>query len=116
LLKTINCGGLVGIENNIENKPIKFYLNQNYPNPFNPSTKIKFEIGPPLNPLLRNEGTVTLKIYDVIGREITTLVNEQLKPGTYEIEWNASDYPSGVYFYTLKTESYNETKRMALIK
>ncbi len=55
-------------------------------------------------------------IYDVLGREITTLLNEPIKPGTYEIEWNASDYPTGVYYYKLVADNYTETKKMVLIK
>ena len=97
--------------------PKSFELSQNYPNPFNPSTKIRFSV-----PLLsgegvsRRDGVVSLKVDDALGREITTLVNEQLKPGIYSVDWNASNYPSGVYFYKLFTVSYSETKKMVLIK
>jgi hypothetical protein len=96
--------------------PDKYSLTQNYPNPFNPSTKIKFEI-----PLSRGVPagrgvSVTIKIYDLLGHEVATLVNQQLKPGTYEVEWDGTNYPSGVYFYKLQTESFTETKRMVLIK
>jgi hypothetical protein len=96
--------------------PDHYSLSQNYPNPFNPSTKIKFDI-----PLSRGvpagQGvSVTLKIYDILGREVATLVNELLKPGTYEVEWDASNYPSGVYFYKLQTESFTQTKKMILLK
>ena len=59
---------------------------------------------------------VVLKIYDVLGREVATLVNEKLSPGTYEVEWNGSNYPSGVYFYKLETESFSETRKMVLLK
>ena len=59
---------------------------------------------------------VTLKVYDMLGKEIATLVNEKLSPGTYSVEWNASEFPSGVYFYKLQSESYSETKRMILMK
>jgi hypothetical protein len=107
---------LIGIQPVSHEIPVNYSLSQNYPNPFNPTTKIKFDIGPPLNPLLRKEGTITLKIYDILGKEVATLVNESLSPGTYEVEWNASDYPSGVYFYTLQTESFIQTKRMVLVK
>jgi hypothetical protein len=86
----------------------EFSLSQNYPNPFNPTTKIKFQI--PSNEF------VSLNIFDALGREISTLVNEQLNSGTYEVEWDASSYPSGVYFYKLNTGSYTETKKMVLIK
>jgi len=93
-----------------------YKLYQNYPNPFNPSTKIKFDI--PQSPLYeRGEGGfVNLKIYDLLGREVATLVNQQLKPGTYEVEWDGTNYPSGVYFYKLSTDSFNESKRMVLLK
>jgi hypothetical protein len=57
-----------------------------------------------------------LIVYDLLGREVTTLVNDQLKPGTYEVEWDASNYPSGIYFYKLSTETFSETKKMALLK
>jgi photosystem II stability/assembly factor-like uncharacterized protein len=103
--------------------PKKFSLSQNYPNPFNPSTNIKFSI-PSVGS--RHALNTTLKIYDILGREIETLVNEQLKPGTYEVDWNAAGYSSGVYFYKLvvgdaigtnnATGGFVETKRMVLIK
>jgi hypothetical protein len=97
--------------------PKDFYLNQNYPNPFNPTTKIKFEIRSPLNPLLAKEGTlVSIKIYDILGKEVTTIVNEQLKPGTYEVEWDGSNYPSGLYFYKLITGDHSETKKMIMLR
>ena len=98
--------------------PEKFSLSQNYPNPFNPSTKIKFSI-----PLLRGvdgaagRGVFTqLVVYDILGKEITTLVNQQLQPGTYEAEWDGSNYPSGVYFYKLITDEFTESRKMILIK
>ena len=98
--------------------PDKFALEPNYPNPFNPVTKIKFQI-----PLLRGvtgeagRGVFTkLKIYDFLGRELTTLVNEQLKPGSYSVDWDGTEFASGVYFYSLITNEYTETKRMVLIK
>ncbi|RPI17456.1 MAG: T9SS C-terminal target domain-containing protein [Ignavibacteriae bacterium] len=108
----------IGVQNISNEVPSEFKLSQNYPNPFNPSTKIKFEI-----PLSRGvSGSagrgvfVKLIIYDVLGKEVAALINEKLSPGTYEVDWNASDYPSGVYFYRLITESFSETKRMVLIK
>jgi hypothetical protein len=114
----------IGIVNNSNQVPIKFSLSQNYPNPFNPKTKIRFDVGPPLNPLLRKEGTgVVLKIYDILGREVATLVNEKLQPGHYEVEWDASQavgmgtsYPSGVYFYKLTAGDFAATKKMVLLK
>jgi hypothetical protein len=87
---------------------------QNYPNPFNPSTKIKFQI--PLNKGGERGLSVRLIVYDILGREAATLVNEQLTPGTYEVEWGGGNYPSGIYFYKLLTESVSETKKMILLK
>ncbi len=88
--------------------PLKFSLSQNYPNPFNPSTNIGFTIP--------DFGFVTLKIYDVLGREVKTLVNEVKKPGEYKIKFNGSNLPSGVYFYSLKTEDFYQVRKMLLIK
>ena len=60
--------------------------------------------------------TATLTVYDILGRQVATLVNEKLSPGTYEVEWNASNYPSGVYFYKLETGNFSQTKKLILIK
>ena len=103
---------LTGIEKIDNLIPEKFHLYQNYPNPFNPSTNIKFEV--PLSKGIK--GIVTLSIFDVLGREVATLINEQLTPGTYTIDWNASAFPSGIYFYRIQSGDYTETKRMTLIK
>jgi hypothetical protein len=100
----------IGIKKLSNEVPEKFELFQNYPNPFNPSTKIKFDIP------VKSVGQTFLSVYDILGREVATLVNEKLNPGTYEVEWNASNYPSGVYFYKLETGNFTETKRMMLIK
>ena len=95
--------------------PKGFSISQNYPNPFNPSTKIKFEI--PISPISFGERHgVRLVIFDILGREVETLINEQLKPGTYEVDWNAAGYSSGIYFYKLIAGDFTETKRMVLIK
>jgi hypothetical protein len=99
-----------------------FVLKQNYPNPFNPSTKIKFTI--PQSPLHGGDGRgglITLKVYDVLGNEIATLVNEELEAGEYEIEFSVGrdsspDIASGIYFYQLKSGSFLETKKMLMIK
>ena len=88
--------------------PAKYELSQNYPNPFNPNTVIKFS--------LSVAGNVSLKVYDILGKEVTTLVNEKLQPGTYETSFNGSELTSGVYFYKLTAGDYSETKRMILIK
>jgi hypothetical protein len=93
--------------------PKEFSLYNNFPNPFNPITKINFNI-PSL--IRRGAGVVLLKIYDILGREVTTLVNEKLNPGKYEAEFDGSNYASGVYYYKLETEYYTKTKKMVLLK
>lgn len=90
------------------NLHVDFYLSQNYPNPFNPSTKINFTI--------EKEEHVSLKIYDILGREITTLVKGKLHPGKHEVVWNASNLPSGVYIYRLQAEGKNLSRKMILLK
>ena len=116
VLKTTDSGGPIGITPISSSIPKTFSLSQNYPNPFNPSTKIKFEI--PMSPLSERGvgGFITLKIYDILGREITTLVNEPLQPGTYEVEWDSANYSSGVYFYRLSAGNFQQTRKMVLIK
>ena len=110
--------GAIGIKN-ISNKiPESFSLSQNYPNPFNPGTKIKFDI-PVGNAYMRS---VQLTIYDVLGKEVATLINQQLRPGSYEVEWSAANFPSGIYFYKLvvgentNNGGFNVTKKMLLVK
>jgi hypothetical protein len=97
-------------EENIENKsvPDKFSLGQNYPNPFNPSTVISFAI-----PM---QAFVTVKVYDILGREVKTLMNETKPVGYYEINFNASDLPSGTYIYEIRAGNFVETKKMILLK
>ncbi|MCB0720901.1 MAG: T9SS type A sorting domain-containing protein [Ignavibacteriae bacterium] len=99
---------LVGLENQNSSVPEKYSLQQNYPNPFNPSTTISFDI--PLN------GFVTLKVYDILGKEVKTLVNKSLTAGSYDFSFDASELNSGIYFYTLRTGDFAETKKMLLIK
>jgi hypothetical protein len=99
---------VVNTQDEFFNLPENFFLAQNYPNPFNPSTKISYQI-PELS-------YVTLKIYDVLGNEIATLVNEEKPASEYEVEFNASRLSSGIYFYQLETESYLETKKMLYLK
>jgi hypothetical protein len=98
------------VTNNI---PASFSLYQNFPNPFNPVTTIKFDLPKDVN--------VTIKIYDLLGREVTTLVNNELrKAGTYEVKWSATggatSYASGVYFYRIEAGDYVSTKKMVLVK
>jgi photosystem II stability/assembly factor-like uncharacterized protein len=106
ILKTTNGGVFIyNISNEI---PGKYVLHQNYPNPFNPSTTIIFD--------LPESGFVSLIIYDVLGREVVTLLNKELKAGSYTGVWNAGDYNSGVYFYRLRAGDYVETRKCLLIK
>jgi len=115
-IRIIKYSQTIGIHPVSSEIPINFSLSQNYPNPFNPATKIQFAI--PLSRGVDAEGGrgVLLKVFDLLGREIATLVNEKLNPGTYEVDWDASNYPSGVYFYTLSAGEFKETRKMVLIK
>jgi len=92
----------------LEGGPNKYQLIQNYPNPFNPSTTINYQIP--------ERSFVMLKVYDVLGSEITTLVNEEKPVGSYEVEFDAMSLPSGIYFYRLQAGSFVETKKMVLMK
>ncbi len=110
---------VVSVEDETPNIPTKFYLSQNYPNPFNPSTKIKFTI--PKSPLPGGDGRgglqlVKLVVYDILGNEVATLVNEEKPAGEYEVEFNGKGLPSGIYFYQLRAGSFVDTKKMLLIK
>jgi hypothetical protein len=109
--------GILGVENEVEHSN-SFYLLQNFPNPFNSCTKIKFTIP---SDVKRETSNVILKVYDVMGNEITTLVNEEKRAGSYEIEFTAGqnsrrEIASGVYFYQLKTEDLIVTKKMILLR
>ncbi|MFC2103286.1 T9SS type A sorting domain-containing protein [Bacteroidota bacterium] len=102
------------VDNSTLNLPERFALEQNYPNPFNPSTTIKFIIPVTLSGV---EGSlVTLKIYNAIGKEVATLANEEKPAGIYEVEWNATGLPSGVYLYRLQADSFVGTNKMILLK
>ena len=119
-IPTVSSGGTetticttVGINNRQAKIPSEFKLYQNYPNPFNPVTKIKFEIASSAN--------VTIKIYDILGREVTTILNNEYKlAGTYEVEWNGSNFASGVYLYKISAQSrasdFVSVKKMVLLK
>ncbi len=123
-LKQIDFDGTFTYSNEIEVAvdftPKEFVLYQNYPNPFNPTTTIKFEI--PLSPpLLQGESEaiafVTLKVYDILGNEVATLVNEEKQPGVYEVEFDAFIcFASGMYFYKLQAGTFVQTKKMILAK
>jgi len=109
LFGVIGCGPTItGNKNNLSNIPSEYKLSQNYPNPFNPVTKINFSVP--------KQGYVTLKVYDLLGREVKTLVNEIKTTGNYVVEFNASNLASGVYFYRLETEGFSDVKRMMLVK
>lgn len=92
--------------------PVQYSLSQNYPNPFNSSTNIKFSV-PEVG---HSSQIVTLKVFDLQGKEVAVLVNETLQPGTYQVRFDAGNLTSGVYFYQLKTGDYTETKKMLTIK
>ena len=102
-------------ESSEEQTPKKFRLSQNYPNPFNPETKIKYTVGQ-IADLSGNETQLTLKVYDILGRKVKTLVNKHQKPGTYEITFDAGDLPSGVYFYRLKARDFADSRKMILMR
>jgi hypothetical protein len=106
-------GVVNNVETNIDPSLLTFNLDQNYPNPFNPTTRISFTI-----PTTASGGNlhVDLFVYDVMGREITRIVDEEKAPGNYEIEFDAADLPSGIYFYRLTTAEFSLSKKMTLIK
>ena len=101
-------GPLIGITNYNTNVPGNFYLKQNFPNPFNPQTRISFGIV--------KAGFVNLKVYDALGREVANLVNENLKPGSYEVTFRGDNLSSGMYFYKLSANDFTETKKMLMVK
>ena len=101
-------GTLVPVDEDLNSLPEKFELFQNYPNPFNPITSIQYAIG--------SRQFVTLKVYDVLGNEIITLINEEKPVGDYEVQFDASKQASGIYFYQLRAGDYIETKKMILLK
>ena len=112
ILKT-TTGGITFVSKISEKIPSEYKLLQNHPNPFNPSTIIRYQI--------KESRFVTLKVYDILGKEIATLVNEKQSPGEYEVPFSINQFsgyqlPSGIYFYTLKTGDYVESKKMLMIK
>ncbi len=88
--------------------PTDLRLEQNFPNPFNPTTKIKYAIS--------SRQYASLKVYDVLGNEIATLVNEEKSPGNYEVEFNANNLSSGIYVYQLRAGTFIQTKKMILLR
>ncbi|MBZ0200585.1 MAG: T9SS type A sorting domain-containing protein, partial [Ignavibacteriaceae bacterium] len=115
-LKQVDLDGTTNISNTIEvevSQPSEFSLSQNFPNPFNPDTKIKYSIPQAVN---SQSSMVNLKVYDVLGNEVATLVNEQKAPGAYEVIFDASKLSSGIYFYKLNAGSFSQIKKMTLLK
>ena len=107
---------VTSINNNNLNIPQGFNLEQNYPNPFNPNTTIKYSIGP--NKLNRGVlyQNISLTVYDILGKKVASLVNKKQITGNYQVEFNAGNFPSGVYFYQLQTEGFTAAKKLTLIK
>jgi Secretion system C-terminal sorting domain len=108
ILHTTN-GGVTSVKEEQTNVlPTEFMLSQNYPNPLNPSTKIRYSVP--------RSSNVMIKVFNILGAEIETLVNEEKSAGTYELTWNAANLPSGVYFYRIQAGSFVATKKMMLLK
>jgi hypothetical protein len=107
-LTAVEGQGITDVKINSAVIPSKFSLSQNYPNPFNPSTVITFETAKP--------EFISLSVYDILGREVAVLVEENLKPGTYKVTWNASAFSGGIYFYRIKSGGFTDVKKMILVK
>jgi hypothetical protein len=105
---TISYNTPISVRKISEFVPATYELKQNYPNPFNPTTNIKYQI--------KENKLVILKIFDILGKEVETLVNEKQSPGIYEITFDGNKLPSGIYFYRMQSEDFSETKKMILIK
>ncbi|MGB5528359.1 MAG: T9SS type A sorting domain-containing protein, partial [Ignavibacteriaceae bacterium] len=99
---------IVSVDDEINAQPEDYNLYQNYPNPFNPSTTIRYSVIKP--------DVVRIKIYDILGREVKTLVNELKQAGTYEVQFNASEIASGIYLYRIESGNFVQTKKMILLK
>ncbi|MBN1633083.1 MAG: T9SS type A sorting domain-containing protein [Ignavibacteria bacterium] len=107
---------IIGIEKISTEVPSAFSLGQNYPNPFNSVTSIKFKVTS-ASPYPLQRGTqVVLRVFDLMGREVRTLVDEELQAGVYEVRFDAGDLPSGIYFYRMETENFTETRKLILLK
>lgn len=98
---------MVDVKDNL-NQPLTFNLNQNYPNPFNPSTQITFSI--------QKTSDVSLKVFNLLGQEVASLVNEVKAPGTYNVDFNASNLASGIYVYQITAGTFVSSKKMMLVK
>jgi photosystem II stability/assembly factor-like uncharacterized protein len=108
ILRTTNGGAFTSVIQNGTEIPENYSLSQNYPNPFNPSTKIKFSVA--------GTGNISIKVYDVMGKEVARVVDQNLTPGEYTADFDASSLPTGTYFYRLTAGSFTETKKLVLIK
>lgn len=108
ILETARWTALIGISNISNEIPKEYKLYQNYPNPFNPATNINFDI--------KEAGNVNIVIYDILGQEVRTLVNEYVQPGRYKVTFDGSDYASGLYFYRITTNSFTDIKKMLMVK
>jgi hypothetical protein len=108
IIDDLAFGAGTGVEERGNNQPFVFSLNQNYPNPFNPSTIISYQVP--------SDGMVSLKVYDLVGREVSTLVNGVKSAGNYTATFNAANLPSGVYFYKLQAGNYTATKKAILVR
>jgi hypothetical protein len=107
-MKIISSNTAVGVQTKNSAIPDEFILDQNYPNPFNPSTIIQFS--------LPKQSFVTLRIYDVLGKEINVLLNDELQPGEYKVKFDAEYLSSGIYFYKLKSKEFNQVRKMMLVR
>jgi hypothetical protein len=103
-----NVADIVGVERNEKGVPTQFSVSQNYPNPFNPTTTIQYSVS--------STQYVSLKVYDVLGRELSTLVSEVKPPGTYTVKWDAHGLASGIYFYRLEAAQFTETRKLVLLR
>jgi photosystem II stability/assembly factor-like uncharacterized protein len=108
IIKTTNGGGIVAVKKARQYVPKQIELFQNYPNPFNPATAISFSVG--------MYSFTSLRVYDLLGREVATLVDEKKPAGKYTVQWNAGRLSTGVYFYKLRAGKFSETKKMLLIR
>jgi hypothetical protein len=99
---------ITGVKVKSDGVPKKYMLEQNYPNPFNPSTTITFSIP--------SKSFVTLKVFDILGREVVSIVSEEMSAGIYSKQWNAANVSSGIYFYRLQVGTFSDTKKLVLIK
>ena len=102
------CGVLVGVNGNNNNIPLRYALEQNYPNPFNPATVIKYQ--------LPKSSNVKISVYDLLGKEVATLVNGNVEAGYHQVEFNGSDLASGLYLYKIEADGYTDVKKMMLVK